>query len=450
MSTCRNARMLWVPGFAKMEPGDLHPGSHTGLVTHGMIERMKAGLLGDEQRSLIRAGRYLRIDCGRCSSCLFKAVMAKTGAMLNESVYSGDVAFLTMTYRPDVPGGDRRADMADKVLTPPHIRTFRERLRRDSHYGKFRSLIVGEYGDLRGRAHWHAILWAEGGESLPEFPHDERFEFKHWPHGHCFARPDPGQASFQYVAGYALKSLLTADIGSGPRPSQLYMTASRRPVLGHQVFRELAERAAEYLVPPSFNYLPPGGDRKYNYTMKDRARDLYVDAYLDRLALVAPDDATFSALSLPLTQMPRGVAFRGAAVDGGPDVWMHKAILEGLVRREARLNPVPPAVSAEADLAEMVADLRDKQSRQERINRLEEEKRLAADLRRSNERRKRLDAERRVAGEVQRLKEWAERLNPPRLHDPADPFEEDAALWDDFSADRYSVDLVRSGAWRLD
>lgn len=423
MSTCKNPKMQWVAGFKAMRAGDLLPGSIDGHLTYEMVERLKSGALGEEKRSLVRSGHYLRLDCGCCSSCLFKAVMAKTGAMLNESVYSGDVAFLTLTYRPDTPGGSR-ADLADKVLTPPHIRTLRERMRRDSHYGKFRSLIVGEYGDLRGRAHWHAILWSEGGESLPEFPHNERFEFKHWAHGHCFARPNPGQEAFQYVAGYALKSLLRADHGSRVGPSQLYMTASRRPVLGYRIFRELGARAAEYDVPPSFGYLPPGGDRRYRYTMKDRARDLYIDAYLDKLAEVRPDDPTFSALSLPLMQAPNGIAFRGVAVDGGPDVWMHKAIMQGLIRRQERLNPVDPVEAAEADMAEFRADMADRQLRQERIN---------AVL-----------AERRHAAAVKRAKERSRAFALSFRDDPSDPW------WDEFDARVYASDLLKRGAWQHD
>lgn len=422
MSTCRNPKLQWIAGFKKMAVGDILPGSPDCHVTYEMFERLKAGVCGDEQGSLVRSGHYLRLDCGSCSSCIFKAVMAKTGAMLNESQYSGDVAFLTMTYRPDVPGGKSRADMADKVLHPPHIRTLRERMRRDSHYGKFRSLIVGEYGDLRGRAHWHVILWSEDGESLPEFPHDERFQWKHWPHGHCFARPNPGQEAFQYVAGYCLSSLLRADLGPRGGPSQLYMTASRRPVLGYRIFAELGARAAEFDVPPSFNYLPPGGDRKYNYTMKDRARDLYIDAYLERLAEVRPNDPTFSALSLPLTKAPQGTAFRGVDMNGGPDVWMHKAIMQGLIRRRDRLNPVDPVETAKQDMAEFQEVLHERQVVQERINAIQ--------------------AERRHAAAVKAALERSQRFAESFRDDPSDPY------WEAVDAGRYAADVVRSGSWR--
>lgn len=424
MSTCKNPKYQWVEGFKKMAVGDFLPGSIDGLVTYEMLEKLKAGLLGEEKRSLIRAGQYLKLDCGGCSSCHFKAVMAKTGAMLNETVYAGDVCFLSMTYRNDE-GSDTRADMAHKVLTPSHIRTLRERMRRDSHYGKFRSLIVGEYGDLKGRAHFHAILWSDEGEPLPEFPYDEPFQFKHWDHGHCFARAHPGQAQFQYVAGYALKSLLGSTSGGAwSAPSQLYMSASRRPVLGHRMFAELGARAAEYGVPPSFNYLPPGGDRKYNYTMKDRSRDLYIDAYLDALAEFRPDDPTFSALSLPLMQAPKGTAFRGVAVNGGPDVWMQKAVMQGLVRRQEWFADVDPAETVQADMADLEAALADRQLRQERLNAVEAERRAAAAVKAANER--------------NRLYEMSMRS------DPSDPY------WDEVDARRFASKLLKGGAWQYD
>lgn len=423
MSTCRNPKLQWVAGFKKMNVGDFLPGAPDDVLTYEMVERLKAGAVGLEQQSLVRSGHYLKLDCGACSSCHFKAVMAKTGAMLNESVHAGDVCFLTLTYRNDE-GSNTRADLAHKVLTPPHIRTLRERMRRDSYYGRFRSLIVGEYGDLKQRAHFHAILWSENGESLPEFPYDERFLFKHWPHGHCFALANPGQAQFQYVAGYALKSLLGSTSGSWTAPSQLYMSASRRPVLGHRIFAELGARAAEYGVPPSFNYLPPGGDRKYNYTMKDRSRDLYIDAYLDALAEFRPNDPTFSALSLPLMQAPKGAAFTGVAMDGGPDVWMHKAVLQGLIRRQDWLNPVDPVETAKEDMAEFQAVMDDRQLRQERLNAVQAERRAAAAVKAAQER--------------NRLYEMSMRS------DPSDPY------WSEVDARRYAAKLLQGGAWQYD
>jgi len=422
MSTCRNPKLQWVAGFKKMNVGDFLPGAPDDVLTYEMVERLKAGVCGEEQRSLVRSGHYLKLDCGRCSSCLFKAIMAKTGAMLNESQYSGDVCSITLTYRNDE-GSNTRADLSHKMLTPSHIRTFRERLRRDSHYGRFRSLIAGEYGDLTGRAHWHCILWSENGESLPEFPYDERFQFKHWDHGHCFARPNPGQAGFQYVAGYAIKSLLGADVGSTwAKPSQLYLTASRRPVLGYRIFAELGVRAAEYGVPPSFNYLPPGGDRKYNYTMKDRSRDLYIDAYLDALAEFRPNDPTFSALSLPLMQAPKGTAFAGVDMQGRPDVWMHKAVIQGLIRRQEWLNPVDPVETAKEDMAEFEAVMADRQLRQDRINAVQAERRHAAAVKAAHERNRRFSESFRM--------------------DKDDPF------WDDFDANAFAAGVLKGGSWR--
>lgn len=418
--SCQSPKILWNRhSFKEMELGDPLPGSPDGMVTQVILDSLLAGEVGEDMRSLIRPGHYIPIDCGRCRSCIFKAVMAKTGAMLCEAQFSGEVAFLTMTYRPDA-GSSFRADLADKMLMPHHIRAFRESLRRDPYYGKFRSVIVGEYGDLRGRAHWHCILYSAPGEPLPEFDYNCRSEFKHWQHGHTYAEPNPGAKSFSYVAAYCLKTMAEGSMFG--RPSQLHISSSRRPVIGHQGFRAQAERAADFQVPPSFNYMPPGGNVRYNYTMKDRARDLYIDAYLDTLALAAPDDETFSALDRPLMAAPKGVAFRGVDAFGKPDVWMHKAVLDGLRRRAERLNPSAPVLLAQADMADFETAMADRQLRQERLNAL--------------------DAERRAAAAVQAANERNRRFELSMRSDPSDPF------WDELDANRFAASVLKGGSWR--
>lgn len=405
---CRSPRAFFATRggrFMLVPDGSILPGQDAPV--HPDFSGIKGGF---------HRGEPLKLDCGVCRSCVFKSLMAKVGAMLCESSKSVDTAFLTLTYGRDAGSPtDDRADGAHKVLHPPHIRDFRESLRKDRHYGSFRSVIAGEYGDLFGRAHFHVILFGEKG-TFPQFDYNNPLgHFKHWPHGHVKAVPQPGAKAFTYTAEYALKGLaaLRGSPHYKPETSQVYISASQRPVLGYGHFIDQAIRTAEYAIPPSFNYMPPGGNPNYRYTMKDRARDLFMDHYLDRLFQAYPDDPSFKALHLPLMAEPSGIAFGRR-----DDPWMTKAVFDGLRRRQDRLNPDNPAKLLRAEKAAFLEKISEQVASASR-----EEKR---------------QAEQREAARVQRAHARNRALQVSFRSDPDDPF------WDDFDADRSAVAALRS------
>lgn len=107
-----------------------------------------------------------------------------------ESLVHGDSAFVTLTYRDEAlpPGG---------TLVPRHGQLWLKSLRKAAGL-QLRFYLVGEYGDLSGRAHYHAIIYG-----LPTW--SELFQ-KTWKHGMVHVgelTPD----SAQYVAGYVVKKL---------------------------------------------------------------------------------------------------------------------------------------------------------------------------------------------------------------------------------------------------
>lgn len=405
---CHSPRAFFAPRggrFMLVPEGSVLPGQ--SLPVHPDFAGIKGGF---------HPGEVLYLDCNVCRSCVFKSLMAKVAGMLCEADRSVDTAFLTLTYGRDAGSPtDDRADMAHKILTPPHIRDFREALRKDRHYGSFRSVIAGEYGDLYGRAHWHVILFGAKG-TFPEFDYNNPLaHFKHWPHGHVKAVPQPGAKAFLYTAEYALKGM-AAMRGSPhfkPETSQVHISATRRPVLGHEFIIEHATRTADFGIPPSFNLMPPGGNPDYRYTLKDRSRDLYIDHFLDRLSEAYPNDPTFNALDLPLMAEPDGIAFgrRG-------DPWMQKAVFDGLRRRRDRLNPDDPAKLLRAERAALVEKVSEQAASAAR-----EEKR---------------QAEQREASRVQRAKARNRALQVSFRSDPDDPF------WDEYDADRSAVAALRS------
>lgn len=94
------------------------------------------------------------LPCRKCSECLQKrskdlAVQATMEARSHE-----ENSVLILTYDND--------HLGDNILDYDHIRVFQKRLRRyvDYHYGKkIKFLTVGEYGDKKGRMHWHMIVF---------------------------------------------------------------------------------------------------------------------------------------------------------------------------------------------------------------------------------------------------------------------------------------------------
>ena len=65
---------------------------------------------------------------------------------------------VTLTYKGDVPGS--------VTLLTADVQKFVRSLRKAGH--KVRYMIAGEYGERKGRAHWHAVLFFKG--KVPSLP----------------------------------------------------------------------------------------------------------------------------------------------------------------------------------------------------------------------------------------------------------------------------------------
>lgn len=143
--------------------------------------------------------RLVGFPCGKCPVCLQKRANEWSLRISLESRMYEDIAFVTLTYSPEV--------LYDTKLIPSHLSSFVKRLRTYSERlgfdGKIRFYGVGEYGEKRGRPHFHVILFG-----LPQ-----RF----WS---CIRDawrgsivdiqvPRTLDAVASYVAGYVVKKLYT-------------------------------------------------------------------------------------------------------------------------------------------------------------------------------------------------------------------------------------------------
>ena len=217
--------------------------------------------------------------CGDCWQCRENRINDYVGRAMCEAATSAKTCFITMTYA-------ERDDLAHKIVTPRHFQLFMKMLRRAGH--KVRYLVAGEYGELKGRAHFHALLFFEHVQPLqyrdkrgrlitrgqsPRYVDDylpgtlpkdwgpfcdeiksgALRHIREWPHGHVQVQWTATPRNARYVCKY----LYAED------KNNAWFSLSKKPALGAEWFARKAAQARELgVMPSSFEYLPPGGGKK--------------------------------------------------------------------------------------------------------------------------------------------------------------------------------------------
>lgn len=205
------------------------------------------------------------VPCKKCWRCRSNRKADYVGRSLAEAAVSDWSCTLTLTYAP-------RDDLADKVLTPEHFQRFVRSLRKRGH--KIRYLVAGEYGDLKGRAHFHCVLFGKG--EPPALPQQTRCWHDAWPHGHMFCDWNVDHQSIAYVVKYLLKWDETPDT---------WVSMSKKPALGAEWFANKAARDIEAgALPSGFEYRAPGGRRNVPYLMTGATRRDYIKAVIQGFA----------------------------------------------------------------------------------------------------------------------------------------------------------------------
>lgn len=235
------------------------------------------------------------VPCRGCWRCQQRRVNDYVGRCMAEASYSDWTVTLTLTYAPWEQRSLRgeEYDLADKVVTPDHFQKFVRAVRRRGH--SIRYFVAGEYGDKRGRAHFHAILFGTGAKPRWEirdralrlaymgepdraskaatWPQQELFHCTEWPHGHVFADWSMDVRTIRYAAKYLNKR----------EPGESWFSLSKKPSLGHAYFMDLADRAVAYgVLPASFEYIPPGVQESRKYLMTGATRRDYLLRIIER------------------------------------------------------------------------------------------------------------------------------------------------------------------------
>ena len=188
-----------------------------------------------------------QVACRRCSLCIDRAINDWVGRNIAESKTAVGCNAVTLTYGRNSAGD---ADHASAViLTYSDVQKYLKLLRRHGYPVRYH--VTGEYGTLKGRAHWHIMLyWLE---QVPEHVLEQNFMEPHWGHGWSFWT-EPSFHAIRYNCKYIMKD--NADGRQG------HLAMSKKPPLGTQYFRELAEEyVRQGLAPQTQEYKIAGVER---------------------------------------------------------------------------------------------------------------------------------------------------------------------------------------------
>lgn len=162
--------------------------------------------------------RQGEVPCGKCANCLINRRREKTCRILLEQkawerIGGKDAAvFVTLTYDPDnlpmsqesgfdfeaVKGGEQHVPRP--TLVKAHLQKYIKRVRKAFSERKINYLGVGEYGEAKGRPHYHVVFFGVG-------PDDEAVLRQKWPYGERFQLDELIIERAAYIAGYTLKKL---------------------------------------------------------------------------------------------------------------------------------------------------------------------------------------------------------------------------------------------------
>jgi hypothetical protein len=211
------------------------------------------------------------VGCRQCWRCKQNRVNDYVARCMAEASTSAHVCTITLTYAP-------RDDLADQVLHPRHFQLFMKLLRRAGHVVRY--LVAGEKGDLKGRTHFHALLFFTHveplaiGADVPSYgapdapfclqvPNKANVHIREWPHGHVRVDWSASEKSARYVCKYLLAE----------NKNNAWFSLSKKPPLGAAWFAKRADLAASLgVLPSSFEYIPPNGSRDKSYLMTGATR----------------------------------------------------------------------------------------------------------------------------------------------------------------------------------
>ncbi|UIB81405.1 replication initiator protein [Flyfo microvirus Tbat2_98] len=216
------------------------------------------------------------VACRQCWQCRENRIQDWVGRGIAEARTATRTLVVTLTYG----GGSHERST---VLTYSDVQKYFKRLRKAGY--KFKYLIAGEYGEAKGRCHWHGILFFHG--KSPEVKLRERVPDQFWNHGVVFW-DDPNPKALRYVCKYVTKNI-------DEPTAQGHFAMSKKPPIGSEYFKQQAHAYARAGVSPQdFKYTFPenrdkNGDMVAHYMHGATARD-FCAAFVEAWQLLHGND----------------------------------------------------------------------------------------------------------------------------------------------------------------
>lgn len=185
--------------------------------------------------------RRIYVPCGKCKACLMKTTYDWAHRIMIEAAHHNQNCVVTLTYN------DEHYPI-DGLLCYRDVQLFLKRLRKAVAPIMIRFFVSGEYGDLKGRPHYHMIIFGY-------FPTDTEYMFQR--HGNRFYKSElmntlwgNGFATVgtltEKSAFYCAKYLQKLNFSHAPVKPFVHM--SLKPGIGYQAYsKEMLNSKKLYL-----------------------------------------------------------------------------------------------------------------------------------------------------------------------------------------------------------
>lgn len=188
----------------------------------------------------------LEIPCGKCIGCKLDKAEEWAVRCINEKSMHKESCFITLTYAPEHLPKNEELKKRDMQL-------FWKRLRKETGIKGIKYLECGEYGDEKGRPHYHAALYGWIPKDLKHYKKTKRGDTlytsatmeKIW--GKGFAPiGEITDKSARYISSYTIKRQTKWKKDKNGKKiyekQNEYVNASRRPGIGEKWARENIEK----------------------------------------------------------------------------------------------------------------------------------------------------------------------------------------------------------------
>lgn len=200
-------------------------------------------------------GTRIELPCGRCIGCRRERVRQWAVRAMHEASLHEENCFLTLTY-------DDAHLPNPPTVVPRTLQLFFKRLRRRLEPRRISFLACGEYGDLRLRPHYHALVFGYWPDDCVRVASASSFDLYRsefladcWQMGFVSV----GAVTFEssaYVAGYSLKKIngpkaaahyawVDPDTGEVHQLHPEFLRMSLRPAIGKRWFEAFASEVLQ-------------------------------------------------------------------------------------------------------------------------------------------------------------------------------------------------------------